>query len=221
MRTFAIVGEGLTDQVVIENILNGLFEDPNVRFVQPTLDLTDASRKAGAGGWTEVFRFCDSELLADAFAANDFVIIQIDTDVCSERGFDVSSTVDGEPLECRELVEAVCKRLHEAIDSNLLFEAEEKIIFAVCVNSIECWLLPLLFDTKAHYGKTTGCLEAVNSALNKRNAGYYLHSKAEEYYSMLSNPYSKRKNIERNYKKNPSLKIFVESLKAIPDEASK
>ena len=80
MTSIAIIAEGQTDQVVIENILIGLFDNPdlNVRWEQPPLDATDANRTTGAGGWTEVFSFCRSDLFANTFATNDLVIIQIE-----------------------------------------------------------------------------------------------------------------------------------------------
>lgn len=61
MATFAIIAEGITDQVVIENILLGCFadedEEPTVNYEQPLLDTTGQSAAPAYGGWTLVFDY--------------------------------------------------------------------------------------------------------------------------------------------------------------------
>jgi hypothetical protein len=214
MTSIAIIAEGITDQVVLENLLIGIANDPNIdiRMVQPTLDVTDATRNAGAGGWTEVFRFCKSDLFANTFSTNQFVVVQIDTDTCCEIGYDIPIPRQGNDVDVPQLILDVCERICKEIDATVLSQIRTKLIFAICVDSVECWLLPLLSSQPAQARKTTGCLAAVNLALNKSGAGYYLDAKKPEYYKKLSEPYKRRKTVDNNYKKNPSLQVFVEAV---------
>lgn len=214
MRSIAIIGEGISDQVVLENILIGIFDDPNlnIRMEQPTLDSSDAHRLSGAGGWTEVFRFCGSDLFANVFAVNEFVVIQIDTDCCGEVGYGVKLPQIDNRVDVEQLITDVSARICDEIDESVLEQVRERIVFAICVDSIECWLLPLVRAQSAHVSKITGCLEAVNRGLNKSNAGFYLDAKNPEYYDTLSRPYKKRKTITKASRQNPSLGIFVDAV---------
>ena len=59
MATFGLVAEGVTDHVVLENILIGYFNDPDlvVRPLQPLRDATDTLSES-FGGWYNVFEYC-------------------------------------------------------------------------------------------------------------------------------------------------------------------
>ncbi len=65
--SFGLIAEGPTDHAVLENILVGYFNDPDliVRPLQPLLDSTDASQRQG--GWTQVVAYCQSSLFQGAF----------------------------------------------------------------------------------------------------------------------------------------------------------
>ena len=62
MISFGLITEGLTDQIVIENILAGYFNSPDidVKPLQPERD-KDNENKSEAGGWTLVFDYCQSK----------------------------------------------------------------------------------------------------------------------------------------------------------------
>jgi hypothetical protein len=215
MTSIALIAEGTSDQIVLENILIGIIGDPDlsVRMAQPTLDDTDASRKRGAGGWTEVFRFCKSPAFADAFATNEFVVIQIDTDTCEETGYNVPVPRKNNRVDVEQLIADISDRICEEIDSTILTEVRKRIIFAICVDEIECWLLPLWCNERAHAGKITGCLAAINIALKKAGEDFYVHAKSEDYYRELSKGYKKRAAISRHSKRNPSLNLFVQAVR--------
>jgi hypothetical protein len=108
MPTFGIIAEGLTDQYVIENILRGFFggsgDDLVVNYVRPPLDATGRAEGAGKtgdkppAGWTLVFKALRDGEHKKALQFNDHVIVQIDTDVCEEKGFDVPRRENGVEL---------------------------------------------------------------------------------------------------------------------------
>ena len=45
-----------------------------------------------------------------------------------------------------------------------------RILFAICMNEIECWLLPLYY-TNNNRCKTQNCVYTLNQALGKKNIG--------------------------------------------------
>jgi hypothetical protein len=61
MISFGLVTEGLTDQIVIENILAGYFNSPDldIRQLQPERN-KDNENKFKYGDWTLVFKYCKS-----------------------------------------------------------------------------------------------------------------------------------------------------------------
>lgn len=91
MAKFGLVCEGITDQIVLENILYGFYNkdyediDDEIQRVQPSLDDTD-----NKGGWTRLFTYLN-ESFEEEILNHDYIIIQVDTDVSEEIGFEVSS----------------------------------------------------------------------------------------------------------------------------------
>ena len=89
----------------------------------------------------------------------------------------------------------------------------DRLIFAVTVHSIECWLLPLLFDNnKAE--KTTGCLSAANHELRRQNHPG-LSSGEEKFppaYQRVARDFRKRTNVDAAREHSASLDAFVADL---------
>src|SRR5260370_26191158 len=91
---------------------------------------------------------------------------------------------------------------------------EHRILFAVAADTIECWLLPLLYGENKKAAKTTGCLESANKALRKADedalsAGEKKFIRA---YEKASSGYLKRKTLIKLRNKNPSLELFIKRL---------
>jgi hypothetical protein len=214
MPKFGLITEGITDQIVIENILVGYFDNPDiiVNPLQPLRDETDKSLMANYGGWTLVFDHCCSEKFQDAFSFNDFVIIQIDTDTCDEKGYDISKTEvgTGRELSPEELIEKVCQKLKELIGIDFFNEVQDRVIFAIAVHSAECWLLPIYYEDK-NSSDTKNCLNRLNRILAKRE-NFTISAKDTDYYDAISRKYLKQKFLMAKYKDNPSLKIFIEEI---------
>jgi hypothetical protein len=212
---FAIVAEGLTDQLVIQNILLGYFEDedeePVINFVQPlpaTTSLPDPP-----AGWTRVFEALRRGEPQKALQFHDYLVIHIDTDVQEEDGFGVSRREEGKELSIPQRIERVITRLERDIDAAFYRDNTQRFLFAVAVDTIECWLLPLLYKNKKAE-KTTGCLEAANTALRKANKNglFAGETKFPRAYDQASDDFTKRKNLMKHRGKNPSLKLFIKQL---------
>ena len=223
MLKFGVIAEGVCDQAVLEKILLGYFQgeadEPIINPIQPPP--APPGGPPSHGGWTLVFKSIAIGDPQQALQFNDYLIIQIDADVQEDKGFNVPKRENGNQLAVAERIARIRQKLEGGMDEVFLQSNAHRILFAIAVDAIECWLLPLLYtDSKA--GKTVGCLPAANSALRKGDqkglsAGddKFLHA-----YEELSSRYLKRKDLLGRGLKNPSLKIFVEQLdRSFPDRA--
>ncbi|MEA5256586.1 hypothetical protein VB264_02250 [Arcicella aquatica] len=212
MTLFGLVAEGPSDHAVLENILIGLFEDDisdEITPLQPIRDATNEDEIKKFGGWYKVFEYCRSQDFRDAFQRIRYFVVQIDTDVSEQVHFDVKQTnEEGRKLLPEELVEKVIDKFKlsiiEAFGQEFFDKIISRIVFAISVDEIECWLLPLYYTDKIK--------EAIN------NCDYRLHQKAGKFeknyndYDKVSKDYRKNKVLMKVYKSNPSLKIFIESV---------
>jgi len=215
MTTFGLITEGKTDQIVIENILAGYFDDPDimVNWLLPLRDETDRHRVENYSNWYKVFEYCKSPKFKEALQFNNYIIVQIDTDVSEEKHYDISKYENGQELEPEELVARVAEKFRGLIGEDFCLRNTEKIIFAISVHSTECWLLPLYLDKKKS-GKTKGCLEALNRQMQKTEKSVIDGKrKNPEIYEKISKEYCKHKTLMKYYQNNPSLKIFIDEIK--------
>ena len=213
MTSFGLITEGITDQIVIENILTGYFDNPDIDFrpFLPLRDETDKNRIENYGGWTRVFEYCGSSKFQEAFQFIDFIVVQIDTDTSEEIGYDIPKLEDGKELSVEQMVERVSEKLRNLIGTEFYDEYSERIIFAISVHSLECWLLPL-FYTNNKKAKHINCLNTLNQALKKEDFTIDANNKNPEYYESISRQYLKHRTLMSKYSDNPSLKIFVEEI---------
>lgn len=209
MAKFALACEGITDQIVIENILCGFYQgyddlDEEIQPLQPPFDATTLKQLEGEfGGWEMLLEYLSQKRFRDDVCNSEYVIIQIDTDVSEHPNFGVSQN----NLSTKELIENVKKRLIAQIDSKKPFYQayREKIIFAISVHSLECWILPLYKDMKSE--KITGCFETLQRERKSINV-----IKEYQSYDDLSRPLLKNKKLLEIATKNSSLQIFINCL---------
>ncbi|TDE09980.1 phage tail protein [Dyadobacter psychrotolerans] len=194
MNQFGLIGEGITDQIVIENLLIASFSDPDilVTYLQPLRDATNDSMALSAGNWHKVLEYCGSENFKDSFQSLDYIIIQIDSDVflsgeVQEKYRNIINSSDS----CEVIVDKMKGIIIGAIGEDFYNGVIERIIFAICVHSIECWLLPIYYPTQnAIARKITGCREKLNQILPQKE-GFYIHEKKPKYYRDISKKYFK------------------------------
>lgn len=222
MKTFGIIAEGPTDQIVIQNILVGFFDEPDlttsIRNLQPLKDHTD--QMVSKGGWLNVFEYCKSQYFLDALIQNDYLIIQIDSDVCEQTHFDVSRrTAEGTPKSDDLLINDIRQRFEQAFIETFGQEKydlfKNRIIYAICLEEIECWLLPIYFTDKTK-SATNNCAHKLNPKLKEKFDVYIDENNKSNMtpnYWKFSRPYSKNKILMSNAEHNPSLSIFINTLK--------
>ncbi len=204
-RTFAGIVEGANDKRVITNILAGYFNNPDIKptWLQPRDSIPNT--KEPPAGWTRVIKYCQSRQFKQAFQENEYVIIHIDTDISSEPKLNIPHyDENGELLTPEQLIAKVVNKFRELIGEDFYNQYADKIIFAIAVHSIECWILPLcLPDKKA---ETNDCLNILKRDLPD------FKEKDPRYYQRISMEYANQNSLLKLYPENPSLKIFIEEL---------
>jgi hypothetical protein len=215
MNEIAIVSEGVTDYAVLKNILLGWFkgqdQEPVLNAAQPDPNANGESSWQQYGNWENVLRLLNEKKHRDALEYAEYLIIQIDTDASERPGFDVPQREDNEQLGPLPMIERVAAKLREIIGDDDLEFYQDRIIFAICVREIECWLLPLWDSKKAH--KCEGCLKAVDRALAQ--AGRHIlgtEPKDARRYEEASKDYKKHKVLLAEGPKSPSLGVFLQEL---------
>lgn len=202
-----IVSEGYTDQIVIENILRGFLNDKNLsaNYLQPPNRIIPA-------GWNNLLKYCSSVEFKQSFQNNDFIIVQIDTDFMRGKDVPKEDIIETKDVEVLELIENFKALLIKKIGNEFYESYANQIIFAISVDSIECWLLPIYsandFKLKT---KTENCLGTLNRLL-KGKEDFYIDKKDGDNYTTMSKHFLKNKNLQEYTTAQPSFKLFFEEL---------
>ena len=100
-------------------------------------------------------------------------------------------------------------------------QKKENIIFAICVHSTECWLLPLVYTDKRKE-HTINCLNALNNAIKKKYKGIAVltEKNKNEYngkniYDKIMSEWKRKSDIENTAQHNIGFKKFISSLNTI------
>lgn len=213
MTLFGLVAEGNSDHAVLENILLGLFEEDisdEITTLQPIRGATDEAAIKAFGGWYKVFEYCRSEDFRGAFQEVQYLVIQIDTDVSEQIHYDVKQTDEsGKKLIPEVLIEKIKVKFEQIIvnefGQDFLNNHQDRILFAISVDEIECWLLPLYY-TDSTKSKTNNCDHKLHQKAGKFEKNY-------SDYDKISKDFRKSKTLTNLYPQNPSLKFFVDSVK--------
>lgn len=210
MASFALITEGITDQVAISAILYGLYdEEPEIRPVQPLRDATDEARQGSFAGWEKVFEYCSLDDFAAIFATNDYAIIQVDTDVCDHTNFPVAFVDENGERSPADLVAEVIAFIGTKISPSILSRYGDRIFYAVSVHSLECWLLPVHATTAAEKRRTKSCEVHLTRVLNRKDIQF---KKDYRTYTTLAKPLEKRAGIDTVRRHNESFAMFVDAL---------
>jgi hypothetical protein len=221
MKTFGIIAEGPTDQIVIQNILVGFFDNveltTNIKFLQPLRDATDTIKEQG--GWFKVFEYCQSQYFLDAFEQNDFLIIQIDSDVCEHEHFNVSRrTEEGEKADdvlITDIINRFQNLFIKTFGEDKYDQFKGRLIYGICLEELECWLLPIYYTDKTR-SATNNCIYKLNKKINKELNIYIdpanKNNMTQQYWK-ISKPYMKQKTLISNAYHNISLGMFIDALK--------
>ena len=172
MTIFYLVAEGVTDWDILNAVAPLIADDLDIQRLHPQEVVDNTSRSTDEAGWVGVLRYIESEKFTQVvtnLAEDEYVVVQIDTDVAQETHFGVDlRPVDGVPPTTEVLIERVIANLRGRclqLDAALL---DTRVIFAICVNCIECWLLPYFFAPPTA-AKESGCIRKLNEILTGRH----------------------------------------------------
>ncbi|MCB1191266.1 MAG: hypothetical protein H7A23_14000 [Leptospiraceae bacterium] len=151
--------------------------------------------------------YCSSPRFIESLEVKDFLVIHIDTDkIFTHQNFSGINT----NLPYQGLYKEILQRFEQIIGADIYSKYRNKIIFAISMFTIECWLLVLHCKDKQNAIKN--CIDLLYKCLQKGNSKINPYSKKPKEYEYLSRDFNKRKNLIAGYKLNPSLESFVNEL---------
>ena len=155
-----------------------------------------------------------------ALRTNRYLIVQVDTDVAEDSGFDVPKQDKDGPLSPEELIVEVVARLRQEIGEPDWSASGDRFIFAVGVEQMECWVLPIWFhDAKGKQianctTRPGACPQLRNGLKAKKLRWIRKDGKDADSYDVASEAYRKRTTLMEAGVRNPSLKVFLNELEA-------
>lgn len=210
---FALITEGASEHRILKHILQRYCkEEPEINQIQPQIV---GNKQVTAGGWREVLRYCEdreSDLL-EILKYNDYIVIQIDTDMCQVSPFNVSKTdANGASLSEPDLWNAVRNRILGALPVSI---PRDRVILAICVDMIECWLLPVYAKKRPQACRVNNCLKHLNDDLRRNNIHIITDKnsvEARNIYDTILRSLRKRNEIEQCASFHFGFQKFIESL---------
>jgi len=204
-----IVAEGISDYWVIKHIVERFLKDKRAYTVALQPKITTAGKQDGYGGWQKVFEYIGKkEYIIDLAQTEgcDYIIVQLDTDVCEEYGVNKDANLE-------QLLNSVCTKIYETAHPDFY---KSRIIPAICIHSLECWLIPFVTDDTARCSRVDNCINAVNNeiraegTIDKNNKGAALHL-----YGFILSKKKKPKEIQEISKYNLGFSKFVDLLAVV------
>lgn len=210
MRTFALISEGQTDQVVLDRIIqltceNCISDGLEVNFLQPLRDESDTA-VSKFGGWELVLEYCRLRF-DDALESNDYVVVHIDTDAGEHPNFGLALTNNGVDRNHEDILADARNILVKNIGETKFRNVKERVIFAVSIHSIESWILLCLFNRD----EPKGSFNRLNRHLVRANEPSLV--KEVRRYTLLSRDI-KARHLRQVRKMSGSLPSFLLDLEA-------
>lgn len=217
---FALITEGISEHRILKHLITKFFKDqePLINQIQPKLN---QQKQDGTGGWREVLKYCERDEIRDILIENDYLVIQIDTDMSSISPYSIEHTKpNGAHKTQEELYEEVLQKLQSLIQQPIWKTYHNRIFFAISIHILECWLLPMV-NTK--YEQTNNCLPLLNQELRKKKQQTISAKNSSQsikaYDNVLRNA-NRRKEILAYAKYHYSFGRFVQDLERIPVPSS-
>lgn len=218
-----LIAEGASEIGILKHIVcRYLGSDCDINTVQPEID--DKGTQTSAGGWNKVIKTFECEgKIKEILIENQYVLIQIDTDCAHIAPFSVRVLDDnGQCCTNEELHKRVRERILSHIP-NLTTEEKNRILLAICIHEIECWLLPVYYNDNKRC-KTTNCIDLLNHELRKHKIDIITEKndgKARKTYYTILKKLNKKDIIEEYAQYNVGFRFFLEQLKSIRNSSEK
>lgn len=208
MLRFALITEGITDQVILEYILYAQYgKQIVVNPIQPARDATDEARQASGGGFERIVDYCRPQQIAQILETNDYLIFQIDTDIHAHPSIGLLHRENAGQMR-----DAFCKFLQTKISPQFAEQwFQSQILFAIAHQSLECWLLPLYAQTPADKAATKSCFERLQRL--RKDQGL---EKTHRTYQKLGRELLGKGKLQFCRQHQISLDLFLNSLPPAP-----
>ncbi len=221
---FALITEGPSEHRIIRCIIARCFKnhDPEINQIQPKL-VDGKQDYRSPGGWNEVLKYCERPEIDDILIENDYLVIQIDTDQSQTAPFSINHTHSGSVLKTpAELYKEVVEKLQSLISEKRWNRYSHRIFFAICIHTIECWLLPIYYSND-HTRKTVNCLNKLNDALRRNNICIIPSTNKNDgngvrAYEIILRNWKRKQDIIKSAEHQYSLEKFIEQLATVPNQ---
>lgn len=233
-----IIAEGRGDCAVLSNILQGILgiDAEDIRFLRPefSLDNTDkATYQMTAeefSSWTLVKKDCEEQFKLEQFInsptlGDKYIVIQIDTAECEEKGYDIERPAKNLADYCDRLVQLVKDKIDEWLNNDNKWDG--KILYAICVEETEAWIHTLYenrdtskpLDAKTKFNSYLNRLRKQNKKFDRNYKRLPQNSEFDR-ANFLSQEFRKlkTKHAKQVFANNVSLNLFVLSVQALKNK---
>jgi hypothetical protein len=184
-----------------------------------------AGKQTGVGGWERLFEFlANRELITDILMRVSCLVVHVDSDCAEHVNFGVALHQGGVRRSTTDIIDDIKVLLISKVPGDVVEAFGHKFLFAVAVNSIECWLLPL-YGKKRSVANEQNCEGKVAVELNRAGkADRYVVRRQKKLikdynlYLELGGPYYEDVNVRSVCCLNESLEVFIESAKVMLQE---
>lgn len=225
-----VIAEGRSDQAVIANILKGKLgiDRALITFIQPEFyydetDLQSAGYQQMArnefGGWVLVKNCCTEksriEEFINVFEEDRIVVIQIDTAEAHLEGYEVEKPDKNDPSYSSTLRQNVIAKISGWLEGQFA----QHLYYAVTIEEIEAWLLPILGERSAETAKFSDPKDKfqklINTRLSDKERKKFFQDATFDRYLKVSKDFRNRKSLEKYCQQNESLLLFCQSLEEV------
>ena len=204
-----IVSEGVSDYFILKHIVERYLKEKDVYTIPLKPKVTSKNKQEGFGTWQGVFDYIkgDDNLIVEAVKEGcEYVVVQIDTDVSSQYG------VENNPGDVQAFWTAIKDKLTGSVHPGF---PKDKLIFAICIQEIECWLIPFVSTIENECQNTDRCLNIVNrhirtkGSIDKQNKN---SQQAQRLYQYILGQKKKPSEIKDCSRYNFGFKELIEQL---------
>ena len=153
----------------------------------------------------------EKKLIVEALKEDfEYIVVQIDTDVCEEYG------VRHDLTDMGAFWQSVCDNLSNRLPDDF---DKSRLVFAICIDEIECWLIPFVDTNKKDCQNTNRCVNIVNKSIKGKDLFIDADSKnsdgAKGAYDYILKQKKKPKDIKECSVHNYGFTKFIEQLDKI------
>lgn len=211
-----IVSEGISDYWALKHIVERYLKVYDVYTIPLQPKITVKGKQDGFGTWQGVFSYIsgsdEQKLIVEAiYEGCKFVIIQIDTDVCEQYGIKKDTT------NMELFWEQVKNKLSESVYSDF---DKSVLIYAICINELECWLIPFVCAEKDKCTNINQCLHIVNRSIKSKGSidkDNKNSDTARQLYKYILDQKKKPKEIAGCAQNNLGFRKFIDQLEYIKE----